>query len=644
MFRSPSSSKAPTAPAIMTAPAGSRAPRRTALAVIAVAAATSLIVPGALPAAARTVARIAAPLPGPAQPKPPPKQPVAIGSGGAVSTVDPDASQAALEVLRHGGNAMDAAVAAGAALGVTEPYVAAIGGGGYMTYYDAKTRRVHAIDGREFAPRRMKADSFVDPATGKAIPFDQAVTSGLGVGVPGTPAQWDLALRRFGSRDLGDLLRPAIKLADRGFVVDQEFRDQTAVNEARFRDIVPTRELFLPDGKLPEIGSTFRNPDLADTYRELAKHGADRFYRGRLGKEVARTVAKPPVDHAATRVVRPGLMEPRDLAAYRALARKPTHVAYRGTDVYGMPPSSSGGSTVGEALSILSNFRLDRRDPATALHYYLEASKLAYADRGRYLGDPGKVDVPLDELLSSGFARERACLIKPDEAAAAPVAPGSPDGAYEPCVPPGTQTRALAFEGPQTTHLVTADKWGNVVAYTLSIEQFGGSGITVPGRGFLLNNQLTDFSLQPPPPGGASDPNVPGPHKRPRSSMAPTLVLKDGQPQLALGTPGGSTIITTVLQILMNRVDLGMDLPTALSAPRATQRNTPQVFAEQPFIDWYGRDLAARGHRLEVFPGPPFGVIGAATGLEILRPGLVQAVAEPVRRGGGSAMVVQPQR
>ncbi|MFA1539159.1 gamma-glutamyltransferase [Actinomadura sp. DLS-62] len=620
----------------------SRSPSRTrSTLVAAVAAAASLAVPAAPPASAAPV-----PAPGPhAGPaRPPVKQPVATGYGGAVSTVDLDASRTALDVLKRGGNAMDAAVAASATLGVTEPYVSAIGGGGYITYYDAKKRRVYALDGREFAPERMRQDSFIDPATGKPLPFDQAVTSGLGVGVPGTLAQWDLALRRFGTRDLGALLRPAIKIADRGFVVDQEFHDQTAVNEARFRDIVPTRRLFLPGGKVPEVGSVFRNPDLADTYRQLAKRGPDWFYAGGLGREIARTVAAPPVDPAADRDVRPGLMERGDLAAYRAVVREPTHVPYRGMDVYGMPPSSSGGSTVGEALTILGNFRLDARDPVTALHYYLEASKLAYADRGRYVGDADKVDVPLDELLSAGFARERACLIKPGEAAPAPVAPGSPDGSYAPCVPPGTQTRALAFEGPQTTHLVVADKWGNVVAYTLSIEQFGGSGITVPGRGFLLNNELTDFSFQPPAPGQAPDPNLPGPHKRPRSSMSPTLVLKDGRPRLAVGTPGGSTIITTVLQILLNRIDLGMDLPAALNAPRATQRNTPFVYAEQPFIEAYGRGLAARGHRLEVFPGPPAGVIGAATGLEILRPGLVQAVAEPVRRGGGSALVVRPAR
>ncbi len=636
---SPSSPPSPAKPSARPSPGPSRVRRRTAPAA-AVAPAAALAVP------AGTAAAAPVPAPGPhaGHPRPPVKQPVATGFGGAVSTVDLDASRTALDVLKHGGNAMDAAVAAGATLGVTEPYVSAIGGGGYITYYDARKRRVYAIDGREFAPKRMRQDAFIDPATGRPLPFDQAVTSGLSVGVPGTLAQWDLALRRFGTRDLGRLLRPAIKIADRGFVVDQEFHDQTAVNEARFRDIVPTRELFLPGGKVPEVGSVFRNPDLADTYRQLARRGIGWFYEGGLGREIARTVAEPPVDPGAARDVRPGLMERADLAAYRAVVRKPTHVPYRGMDVYGMPPSSSGGATIGEALDILGNFRLDARDPVTALHYYLEASKLAYADRGRYLGDADKVRVPLDELLSAGFARERACLIKPDRAAPAPVAPGSPDGRYEPCVPPGTQTRALAFEGPQTTHLVVADKWGNVASYTVSIEQFGGSGITVPGRGFLLNNELTDFSFQPPAPGQAPDPNLPGPHKRPRSSMSPTLVLEDGRPKLALGTPGGSTIITTVLQILMNRIDLGMDLPAALNAPRATQRNTPLVYAEQPFLDRYGRDLAARGHRLEVFPGPPAGVIGAATALEFLRPGLVQAVAEPVRRGGGSALVVHPAR
>ncbi|WP_233358614.1 gamma-glutamyltransferase [Thermomonospora amylolytica] len=587
--------------------------------------------------------------PGPATAAAPPRTGTdprwtATGYGGAVATVDPDASRTAIEVLRKGGNAADAAVAAAATLGVTEPYVAALGGGGFFTYYDARTRRVHTIDGRETAPARMNERSFVDPATGRAIPFDQAVTSGLSVGVPGTVAQWEQVLDRFGSKRLGTLLRPAIRIAERGFVVDQEFHDQTAVNADRFADIAPTRDLFLPGGKPPEVGTTFRNPDLARTYRELAERGPDWFYRGSLAREIVRTVKNPPVVPGASRNVRPGLMETGDLARYTAPMRRPTRVTYRGLEVYGMAPPSSGGSTVGEALNILENFRLSEDDPVQAMHYYLEASRLAYADRGRYVGDPDHVDVPLSGLLSKGFARERACLIDPDRAATSPVPPGSPDGDYRACEPAGGATGELTHEGPQTTHLVVADKWGNVVAYNITIEQFGGSGLTVPGRGFLLNNELTDFTLQPPAPGAAPDPNLPGPGKRPRSSMAPTLVLRDGKPWLAVGTPGGSTIITTVLQILVNRIDLDMDLPAALAAPRATQRNTPQTLAEPAFLERYEAALEAMGHDLAPFPGPPAGQIGAATGLEFLRPGLVQAVAEPVRRHGGSALVVRPVR
>ncbi|HEX6471719.1 MAG TPA: gamma-glutamyltransferase [Streptosporangiaceae bacterium] len=604
------------------------------------AASLGLIVPAAASASAATPPGVAAR--GAAAPaRQQVKQATATGYGGAVASVDLDASRVGLEVLERGGNAMDAAVATAATLGVTEPFVSAIGGGGFLTYYDARTRRVYTFDGRETAPLAMGEKAFIDPATGQPLPFGDAVTSGLSVGVPGTLASWDAGLRRFGTRRLGDLLRPAIALADRGFTVDQEFQDQVATNADRFKDIVPTRELFLPGGRPPAVGSTFRNPDLARTYRMIARNGPGWFYRGELGNEIVQTVRRPPVDPAATRVVRPGLMRPADLAAYTAPSRAPAHVTYRGLDVYGMAPPSSGGSTVGEALNILENFRLSGADPVQALHDYIEASKLSYADRGRYVGDPAYVDVPLRELLSDGFAHERACLIDPAHAATAPVPPGSPDGHYAGCAPATGAAPALPAEGPQTTHLVVADRRGDVVSYTLTIEQFGGSALTVPGRGFLLNNELTDFSFAPPA-DGSPDPNLPAGGKRPRSSMAPTIVLKHGRPLLAVGSPGGSTIITTVLQILMNRLDLGMTLPEALAAPRATQRNTAATFAEQPFIDRYGAALAAKGHTIQLFPGPPAGVIGAATGLEFLRDGRVQAVAEPVRRHGGSALVVRP--
>jgi gamma-glutamyltranspeptidase/glutathione hydrolase len=568
------------------------------------------------------------------------KQPVAVGYGGAVSSVDLNASRSGIEVLKHGGNAVDAAVAAAATLGVTEPYVAAIGGGGYFTYYDARTHKVSTIDGRETGPAKMTKDSFIDPKTGRPLPLDDAVTSGLSVGVPGTLATWDSALRRFGTRRLSTLLQPAIKVAQHGFPVDQEFYDQTAVNADRFKDIVPTKELFLPGGKPPAVGSTFRNPDLATTYQEIARRGLGWFYGGGLGTEIARTVQHPPVGPGATRDVRPGVMQASDVGAYRVIPRDPTRVGYRGLDVYGMAPSSSGGSTVSEALNIMKNFRF--KDPVQALHTYLEASKLAYADRGAYVGDPAYANVPLKTLLSDRYARSRACLINPDQAAKAPVPPGDLNGRGCPS-PPGA-TQRLPYEGPQTTHLVASDRWGDVVSYTLTIEQFGGSGLTVPNRGFLLNNEMTDFNFTSSTPAGFPDPNLPAAGKRPRSSMAPTIVVKNGRPLFAVGSPGGSTIITTVLQILMNRVDLGMTLPQAVEAPRATQRNTPQTFAEQAFIDRYGAALKAKGQDPVLFPGPPAGVIGSAAGLEFLGGGKVEAVAERTRRHGGSALVVVPAR
>ncbi|MFP5336152.1 MAG: gamma-glutamyltransferase [Actinomycetes bacterium] len=557
------------------------------------------------------------------------KAPVAEGTGGAVATVDPEATRIGLEVLRKGGNAVDAAVAAAAALGVTEPYSAGIGGGGFLVYYDAASGEVHTVDGRETAPQAMQSDAFVED--GRPIPFGEAVSSGLSVGVPGTPETWDVVLDRWGSIDLKQALKGAAQLARRGFVVDQTFVDQTAANAARFDDFTSTAELFLPGGAPPAVGSVFRNPDLAATYDLLARDGVDALYTGELASEIVDTVQDPPVAPDVERRVRSGLMELSDLAGYTAPLREPTLVSYRGLDVYGMAPPSSGGSTVGEALNVLETFDLSGMTTTRALHHYLEASALAFADRNRYVGDPDHVDVPLAELLSDGFAAERACEISPDAALAKPVAPGVPDGDYEAC---GDAAGAGADQQPgqSTTHLTTADRFGNVVSYTLTIEQTGGSGIVVPGRGFLLNNELTDFNFTDTQ--GGADPNLPAPGKRPRSSMSPTIVLDGGQPLLALGSPGGSTIITTVLQVLVNRIDLGMTLPEAVAAPRASQRNTTSVLAEPAFA----RDgLTALGHTFS-----STGEIGAATGIELLPGGVLQAVAEPSRRGGGSAGVVEP--
>ncbi|GAA4376628.1 gamma-glutamyltransferase [Nocardioides caricicola] len=551
------------------------------------------------------------------------KVPTRQGYGGAVTSVDPYASRVGLRVLKAGGNAVDAAVATAAALGVTEPFSAGIGGGGYFVYYDAETGKVRTIDGRETAPAAMPRDAFIDPETGEPYNFSpELVTSGVSVGVPGTLATWQRALRRWGTLPLDRALAPAEVLARRGFRVDATFRGQVKQNLERFRAFTSTRALY---GRLPKVGSLFRNPDLADTYDLIADHGPRRFYDGALAREMVRAVRRPPTTSSTQLPVPKGFLAVGDLRGYRTIDRAPTHVEYRGLDVYGMAPSSSGGSTVGEALNILENHDLAGATPEQALHLYLEASALSFADRGAYVGDPDFVDVPLDTLLSDEYAAERDELIDPGSAMTKPVGAGDiPD-----------------TENVETTNLTVADRWGNVVEYTLTIEQTGGSGIVVPGRGFLLNNELTDFS----PVYDEADPNRIEPGKRPRSSMSPTIVLRDGKPFVAVGSPGGSTIITTVLQILLNRIDLGMTLPQALRAPRATQRNTAAVLAEPGFVDRYAEALEALGHDVQTYEDIFTGTqeIGAATGIEFGPGRLLTSVAERDRRGGGSALVVRPR-
>lgn len=592
--------------------------RRTGVLLASALAASGLVAAG--PAAAYSGAVAGRPAP--------PAPSTSTGYGGAVSSVDAEASRVGLEVLRKGGNAADAAVATAAALGVTEPYSAGIGGGGYFVHFDAETGEVTTIDGRETAPAAMESDAFIDPATGQPYSFANAVSSGLSVGVPGTVATWEAALEEYGTESLKEMLKPSILLATRGFRVDQTFRDQTLANQARFAQFPDTAELFLPGGDAPKVGTTFRNPDLATTLREIALRGTDAFYEGAIADEIAAVVQDPITTDAATLPAYPGFMTAADIADYEVLLQDPTHVEYRGLDVYGMAPSSSGGTTVGESLNILENFEPSADDPGQALHLYLEATAHAFADRNAYVGDPAFVDVPTETLLSQEFADSRACEIDPEQASPKPVAPGDLGAT-------GCEVAAAAAsvdQGMSTTHLSVVDRWGNAVAYTLTIEQTGGSGMTVPDRGFILNNELTDFSFVPNP----EDPNIVEPGKRPRSSMSPTIVLDDGEVRYVVGTPGGSTIITTVVQVLLNRIDLGMTMAEAVAAPRATQRNTVATLAEADFIEQYADDLAPYGQGLT-----QTGEIGAAAAIEVDDDGLMIAVAEPERRGGGTGLVLE---
>ena len=560
------------------------------------------------------------------------------GSGGAVSSVDRDASQVGIDVLARGGNAADAAVATAAALGVTEPYSAGIGGGGFLVYYDARTKRVSTIDGRETAPATFTEKTFRNP-DGSAMNFTTVVNSGLSVGVPGTPALWAKALRDYGTLSFNDALKPAERLAAKGFVVDQTFHDQTAQNAARFAKFPETARIFLRNGKAPDVGSRFTNPDLAKAYRTLRTHGVDVLYRGRLGEAIVRESNAP---HTAPGVtVMGGQLTLRDLARYRALTKAPIHSQYKGLDVYGMPVPSSGGIAVAEILNLMKAYE-DRTGTSTShvsdvdyLHRFSEASATAFADRNRYVGDvPG---VPVSELVSPGFAAERACTFDPAQAQPRPIPFGTPDGSYTSCAQ-GTKAQPEPYEGLSTTHLTAMDRWGNVASYTLTIEQTGGSGITVPGWGFLLNNELTDFNFVPLDP-KVDDPNLPGPGKRPRSSMSPTMLMKDGAPFLAVGSPGGATIITSVSQTILGYVDRDLSLVDAIAAPRLSSRNGTEGAEPALLASPLAAGLRALGHTLS-----DAGEIGAVTAIRSLGHGKFEAAAEPIRRGGGSAMVVRPSR
>jgi gamma-glutamyltranspeptidase / glutathione hydrolase len=573
---------------------------------------------------------LAASGPATASTHPPTKTPTAVGTGGAAATVDLVATQAAINVLRRGGNAVDAAVAAAAVLGVVEPFSCGIGGGGFMVIYRARDRKVTTIDHREVAPAAMAPDSF--QSGGAPLPFNDARYSGLSAGVPGTVRGWAEALDRYGTMSFGQVLAPAIAVALGGFTVDQTFVDQTTPNVDFFDDIASTRRLYLDaDGTPRDVGSRLRNPDMAKTYAAIALFGARAFYQGPIARAMVDAVTAPPLTPEANHVWRPGVMTTADLRSYDAIERAPTRVRYHGLDVYSMGPPSSGGSTVGEALNILEGLPVGP-SRERALHDFLEASRFSFADRNAYLADPAFFDVPLRGLLSDGFAAQRRALIG-ETAAASPVAPGDPYPFQGDPAPAAPQPAATTTRAGTTTHLTVSDRWGNVVSYTFTIESTGGNGIVVPGYGFLLNNELTDFNFD-----SLTHPNRVEGGKRPRSSMSPTIVLRDGRPFLALGSPGGSTIITTVLQILVDRLNLGSSLPAAIAAPRLTQRNTAATTVEAEVIGTpEAAALIARGHTLTAGAE-----IGAATAIEFLGGGRVLAAAEPVRRGGGSAMVVRP--
>ena len=578
---------------------------------------------------------------------------VATGRGGAVASADALATQIGIDVLKRGGNAIDAAVATAATLGVTEPFSAGIGGGGFMLIYqpnrapasrsDKLSKRqgnVITLDGREEAPAAVRPHIFIDPdsPTGEPLPFSpNRISSGLAVGVPGTPLNWATAVERYGTKPLAELLQPAIAIAETGFTIDETFASQVESNQERFSAFDSTRSLYLPNGQPPAVGSQLSNPDLAKTYRLLAKQGINAFYRGEIASAIAQTVQNPPTVATPAFKVLPGQMTLADLDRYEVRIRPAVESTYRNYRFYGMGLPSSGGTTMAQTLNLLEGYDLSQLDRTEALHRLIEAERLAFADRSAYLGDPEYVDVPLPGLLSKDYANERQATIPtkaPNDEADFLATAGDPLPYQQdpsPSITSAQNATSTNGEGLSTTHLTVVDGNGTLVCYTLTIESTGGSGIVVPGYGFILNNELTDFDTESP------HPNIPEPGKRPRSSIAPTIVKTPEGGLLAFGSPGGSTIITTGLNIATNIIDFGMELGEAIAAPRLSQRNNGISQVDQGFERTeLGKALMAFGHQLN-----PIDDIGAATGILISADGQITAAAEPVRRGGGSAMTVE---
>jgi gamma-glutamyltranspeptidase/glutathione hydrolase len=554
------------------------------------------------------------------------KTPVATGTGGAVATTSEPASHAALAILDQGGNAIDAAVAAAATLGVTDPFSCGIGGGGFMMIYLAKEKRVITIDHREMAPASVTPTLFQE--NGKEIDFDTAIASGAAVGVPGTVRGWHDALTRYGSMSFKQVLAPAIAVASKGFPISETFHHLTVRNERKFRLFTSTSALYLKHGKALPVGTLLKNPGMARAYGAIAAQGQQAFYAGPMARAMVAAVNAPPV--APGIKLRAGSMTLADLANYESRIRQPLRSTYRGYELYGMALPSSGGATVGEALNILEAYDLKSMPRASAEHLYLEASRLAFADRNAYLADPEYVEAPLAGLLSKEYATKRRAQISADRAAGK-VAAGDPyPFQNDQSVPLRVPAARMLAESAHTTHLAVSDKHGNIVAYTYTIEDWGGSGIVVPGYGFVLNNEMTDFDFSGP------HPNVPEAGKRPRSSMAPTIVLKDGKPAFTVGSPGGATIISTVLQTIVNHIDLGMPMERAVNAPRLSQRNAAHTEIEP------GMAGSAQTQALEKLGHKWGGVleeIGAANAIVFNPDGTVTAVSEGARHGIGSALV-----
>ncbi|SIO25510.1 gamma-glutamyltransferase 1 Threonine peptidase. MEROPS family T03 [Rhodovulum sp. ES.010] len=473
-----------------------------------------------------------------------------------VAAANPLAVEAGARVLRAGGSAADAMVAVQAVLGLVEPQSSGLGGGAFLVWYDAQTGTVTTLDGRETAPLAATPRLF-QTADGEPLAFFDAVVGGRSVGTPGTPMLLEEAHRRWGRANWAGLFDDAIRLAEAGFKVSPRLADLVAADADRLRLFPATESYFFPDGGPPTAGETLTNPAYADTLRRLAQDGSRAVYTGAVAEDIVAAVRGAEGN--------PGVLSTIDLALYRVKERPAVCVEYRAHDVCGMGPPSSGGLTVGQILGLLEQYDLSALGPDNPESWRLvgDAARLAFADRGRYMADSDFVPVPVEGLVDPAYLASRARLLAGDDALPE-VAPGTPEWDH---------ARAWAddasIEFPSTSHISIVDADGNALSMTTTIENGFGSRLFV--RGFLLNNELTDFSFRSHA-DGLPIANRVAPGKRPRSSMAPTIVLRDGAPVLVIGSPGGSRIIGYVAQAIIAHLDWDMNLQEAVAMPHLVNR------------------------------------------------------------------------
>ena len=473
-----------------------------------------------------------------------------------VVVANPFAAKAAADILRGGGNAIDAAITAQAMLGLVEPQSSGLGGGAFLVYRNGQTGELTTLDGRETAPGAATPKLFQD-ANGEPLKFFSAVIGGRSVGVPGTPALLEHMHKRWGSKKWDQLLQPAIDTATNGFQVSPRLAGLIASGAKRLSIHPKTRDHFLPHGKPLQVGAILKNHPYAKTLEAMAKSGAKVFYSGQIAEEIIATVRGFKAN--------PGVMSLNDLASYKVIERKPVCGAYRQYQVCGMGPPSSGALTVGQILGLLQPYDLSKLGPQNPESWRLigDASRLAFADRGRYMADSDFVKIPTKGLLKAGYLKSRSALLN-SSTALKNVSAGEPEW-------DDAQLRAddESIELPSTSHFSIVDGDGNAVSMTTTIEN--GFGSRLMSNGFLLNNELTDFSFRDQKDGKPIANRV-EPGKRPRSSMSPTIVLKDGNPVLIIGSPGGSRIIGYVAKTIIAHLDWGMDIQAAISSPHLVNR------------------------------------------------------------------------